>query len=215
MNPDRSLPWDWHPGRVPENVVLEPDAYLETTYSFDRFRSRQPAAVRIGRGASIYLGVMFDLGPDASVSIGEFSLLNGSRIICRSSIKIGAYCLVSWNTVLMDSLGVPRDARARRALLEAAGHSPDRRLEDNAPAAPIVLGDGVWLGFDSCVLPGVTIGDGVIVGARSVVVESVPAYSIVVGNPARVVRQLDPEESKKAMAEAMARSNSDFRATSA
>jgi acetyltransferase-like isoleucine patch superfamily enzyme len=158
---------------------------------------------------------MFDLGPAASVSIGEFSLLNGSRIICRSSIKIGAYCLVSWNTVLMDSRGVPRDAQIRRAWLQAAARSPNRHLEDNAPGAPIVLGNGVWLGFDSCVLPGVTIGDGAIVGARSVVVESVPAYSIVVGNPARLVRQLDPEESKRSMADAMARSHSDFVVTPA
>src|SRR5437867_736434 len=93
MNSDRTLPWDWFPGRVPENVALAPDAYLETTYSFQLFRSRQAEAVRIGAGASIYLGVMFDLGPDARVSIGEFTLMNGARIICDSQISIGDYCL--------------------------------------------------------------------------------------------------------------------------
>jgi acetyltransferase-like isoleucine patch superfamily enzyme len=50
----------------------------------------------------------------------------------------------------------------------------------------------------------VEIGDGAVVGARSVVVESVPAYSIVVGNPARIVRQLDPRESQEAVAAAIA-----------
>ncbi|HKX63352.1 MAG TPA: acyltransferase [Verrucomicrobiae bacterium] len=207
MNSDRTLPWDWHPGRVPDNVIVAPEAYLETTYSFECFRSHRPESVRIGRGASIYLGVMFDLGPNASVSIGEFSLLNGSRIICDASITIGAYCLISWNTVLMDSHRVPRDTPARHALLEAVGRSPDRHINAGAPAAPIVIGNGVWLGFDSCVLPGVEIGDGAIVGARSVVVESVPAYSIVAGNPARVVRQLDPAESQKAVAAAIAQFN--------
>ena len=62
MTADRKLEWDWHPGRVPENVVLDESAYLETTYSFTLFRSRAAEAVRLGRGSSIYLGVMFDLG---------------------------------------------------------------------------------------------------------------------------------------------------------
>jgi acetyltransferase-like isoleucine patch superfamily enzyme len=207
MNADRTLPWDWHPGRVPDNVILHSEAYLETSYSFERFRSRRSEAIRIGRGASIYLGVMFDLGPSASVSIGEFSLLNGSRIICDASITIGAYCLVSWNTVLMDSRRVPHNARARRALLEAVGRSSERELGESELGTPIVLGNGVWLGFESCVLPGVEIGDGAIVGARSVVVESVPAYSIVAGNPARIVRQLDPRESQQAVAVAIASFN--------
>ena len=67
MNPDRTLPWDWYPGRVPENVVVDPEAYLETTYSFQLFRSAAADAVRIGRGSSIYLGVMFDVGTQGRV----------------------------------------------------------------------------------------------------------------------------------------------------
>ena len=59
-------------------------------------------------------------------------------------------------------------------------------------ARPIHIERNVWIGFDSCVLPGVTIGEGSIVGARSVVVEDVPPFAIVVGNPARLVRRLEP-----------------------
>ena len=206
MNADRTLPWDWHPGRVPDNVELHPEAYLETTYSFQLFRSQRPGAVHIGRGASVYLGVMFDLGPSARLSIGDFSLLNGSRIIANASVTIGDYCLISWNTVLMDTRRVPRDPLERRKALEFAPQTAERRVEGDATAKPIEIGNGVWIGFDSCVLPGVTIGDGSIVGARSVVVEDVPAYSIVVGNPARVIRQLDPEESKRAVTAAIAQS---------
>ena len=46
------------------------------------------------------------------------------------------------------------------------------------------------IGFESIVLPGVTIGEGAIVGCRSVVAEDVPPYTIVAGNPARVVRRV-------------------------
>ena len=57
-----------------------------------------------------------------------------------------------------------------------------------------VIGNDVWLGYDVLVMPGVKIGDGAIVAARSVVVGDVPAYSMVGGNPARVIRQRFPDE---------------------
>jgi virginiamycin A acetyltransferase len=52
-----------------------------------------------------------------------------------------------------------------------------------------VIGNDVWLGYDALLMPGVNVGDGAIVAARSVVVRDVPAYTIVGGNPARVIRQ--------------------------
>jgi len=189
MNSDRTLVWDWHPGRVPENVSLHPDAYLETTYSFHRFRSCAPEAVRLGRGTSVYLGVMFDLGPQARVNVGDFTLMNGSRIICDAEVTIGDYCLISWNTVLMDTYRVPFDAVARRAELQKASTRMTRLAAAEVPSRPIRIGDNVWIGFDSCLLPGVTIGEGSIVGARSVVVENVSAFTVVAGNPARIIRQ--------------------------
>jgi acetyltransferase-like isoleucine patch superfamily enzyme len=193
MNPDRTLPDDWHPGRVPDNVVLDPEAYVETSYSFHLFRSQVQNAVEIGRGASIYLGVMFDLGRDARVTIGRFTLMNGTRIICDAGIEIGDYCLISWNTVLMDNHRAPTEAGTRRRWLEAAARHPQRRLDQVGEPRPIRIGHGVWIGFDSCVLPGVNIGDGSIVGARSVVTDDVPAYTVVAGNPARLIRQLDEQ----------------------
>jgi acetyltransferase-like isoleucine patch superfamily enzyme len=63
-------------------------------------------------------------------------------------------------------------------------------VDPSVPAQPVCLRDNVWLGFDVCVLPGVTIGEGSVVGARSVVCSDVPAYTLVAGNPARAVRAL-------------------------
>jgi virginiamycin A acetyltransferase len=57
-----------------------------------------------------------------------------------------------------------------------------------------IIGNDVWLGYDVLVMPGVKIGDGAIVAARSVVVNDVPAYSVVGGNPAKVIRQRFSEE---------------------
>jgi acetyltransferase-like isoleucine patch superfamily enzyme len=193
VNSDRSLPWDWFPGRVPSNVKLEPDAFLETTYSFQLCRSRLPEAVRIGRGASIYLGVMFDLGPEARVDIGDFTLMNGSRIICNAEISIGKYCLMSWNTVLMDTRRLPLEIAARRRELEQVASRATRQPELEVAAEPIRIEDNVWIGFDTCILPGVCIGQGSVVGARSVVDRNVPPFTVVAGNPARIIRRLDPD----------------------
>ena len=194
MNPDRTLPWDWYPGRIPENVSLDETAYVETSFSFHFFRSRLPLGVEIGRGASTYLGTMFDIGPKGRVKLGNFTLVHGARIICDAEVTIGDYALISWNVVLMDTWRLPRAARDRRAELELV---PTRRPRlatgDNALARPIRIERNVWVGFDCCVLPGVTIGEGSVVGARSVVIEDVPPFTVVAGNPACVIRRLDPQ----------------------
>lgn len=56
------------------------------------------------------------------------------------------------------------------------------------------VGNDVWMGYDCQIMPGVTIGNGAIISSRSVVVSDVPAYSIVGGNPAKVIRQRFSDE---------------------
>ncbi len=58
-------------------------------------------------------------------------------------------------------------------------------------ALPIRIGSGCWLGGGVIVLPGVTIGDGCVIGAGSVVTKDIPANSLAVGNPCRVIRQIN------------------------
>jgi carbonic anhydrase/acetyltransferase-like protein (isoleucine patch superfamily) len=190
----RTLPWDWYPGTIPENAVVDETAYVETTFSFHLYRSEAPVGVRIGRGASTYLGTMFDVGPRGRVSLGEYALVHGARIVCDEAVEIGDHALISWNVVLMDTYRVPLDPAARRRELERVPRRAPRRAEGDAPARPVRVGANVWIGFDACVLPGVTVGEGSIVGARSVVVDDVAPYTVVAGNPARVIRRLEPGE---------------------
>jgi virginiamycin A acetyltransferase len=64
-----------------------------------------------------------------------------------------------------------------------------------------VVGNDVWLGYDSLIMPGVKIGDGAIVASRSVVTKAVPPYHIVGGNPARVIRARFDEATVQALLE--------------
>lgn len=196
MSAARTLSWDWFPGTIPENAVVDDTAYIETTYSFEFFRSRVPGGVVYGHGASTYLGTMFDVGPRGRVTLGDYALVHGARIICDAEVSIGGHALISWNVVLMDTYRVPFGARERRQELEQLPTRSKRLACADVPAQPIRIGNNVWIGFDACVLPGVNIGEGSVVGAKSVVTANVPPFTIVAGNPARVIRHLEPGESK-------------------
>jgi maltose O-acetyltransferase len=103
-----------------------------------------------------------------------------------SHIRIGARCFANFGLVALDvapitvgdDVQIGPNVQPRRAKWEAA--------------EPITIGDNVWLGGGAIVLPGVTIGENTVVGAGSVVTRDLPANVVAVGNPARVVRTLDP-----------------------
>jgi galactoside O-acetyltransferase len=61
---------------------------------------------------------------------------------------------------------------------------------DFVSVRPVRIGDKVWIGFGASILKGVNVGEGSVVGAKAVVTRDVPPYTVVAGNPARVVRQL-------------------------
>lgn len=188
--PDRRVRDDWFDGQVPGCVDIDPQAYVESAYSFALCRAERAHAVRIERAAHVYSSTILDVGTRGEVSIGPFAMLNGARLVCEARIEIGAYAAISWNVMIMDSYRLPRDPERRRVLIERAGAPLHCLVDSELAAEPVRLHDNVWLGFDVCVLPGVTIGEGSVVGARSVVCGDVPAYTLVAGNPARPVREL-------------------------
>ena len=63
--------------------------------------------------------------------------------------------------------------------------------------APIKICDNAWIGMNCIILKGVTIGEGAIVGAGSVVTKSVPPWTIVGGNPAKVIKEISIEKRKQ------------------
>ncbi|MGH7179443.1 MAG: acyltransferase [Tepidisphaeraceae bacterium] len=187
--PGRRLPWDWHDGIVPDNVVLHAQSHLESSYSLTMYRSRAEVGLQLDAGAAAYTGTMFDVGSSGCISIGKCSMINVAWLICDRKIEIGDHVLISWNAVLMDSYRMPTDPKKRRGQLERMWRDKVETDESVEPRA-IRIGNAAWLGFDCVILPGVSVGDGAIVGARSVVNQDVPPGCVVAGNPARIVRRL-------------------------
>lgn len=190
----RTIPGDWHNGYIPDNAVVGDGAYVETSWSFQLCRSTRDQAIILGENSSVYMGCMFDMGMEAQLTVGAYSLINGLWLICDQRVTIGTHCLVSWNVVIMDNFRAPENIPLRRRMLEEFAAGRDRRLTPAIKPRPVVIGHNVWIGFDCCILPGVRIGDGSIIGARSVVDGEIPPYCIAAGNPARIIRFLSEKE---------------------
>ena len=72
-------------------------------------------------------------------------------------------------------------------------HTLYDRTERDSRVTPVHIGNNVWVGDHATILKGVTVGDNAVVAARAVVTRDVPANAVVAGNPATVVKELDPE----------------------
>jgi acetyltransferase-like isoleucine patch superfamily enzyme len=145
-----------------------------------------------------------DIGPGVRMA-PNVSLRNGERIKIGAYSHIGGYCSI-WAG---DAVG--RITLGRHALLgpEVFITASNYQTELGTPVMnqprlerDVVVGDDVWLGARVMVVPGVEIGDGCIIGASSVVTRSIPAGSIAVGNPARIVGRRGDRKAGAAVGEA-------------
>jgi acetyltransferase-like isoleucine patch superfamily enzyme len=198
------LEYDWYGRSLPSNVLIGRDVYIDSAYGFAPFRSERSPGLVLGDACGAYDRATFVVGPGGAVTVGDYTCLNGTYIVANERVTIGAHCLLAWGSVVTDSwIDAPASQEARRALLRAAARDPGRHPGAPGLPRPVTLGDNVWIGFDSVVLPGVTIGRGAIVGCKSIVAEDVEPYVVVVGDPPRVVRRLDPDDGQEAREQAL------------
>ncbi|MFC4693438.1 MULTISPECIES: sugar O-acetyltransferase [Geodermatophilus] len=113
-----------------------------------------------------------------------------------SRIRVGARCFANVGLVALDvaAITIGDDVQIGpnvQLLTPTHPVEPGPRRDKWEAARPITIGDNVWLGGGVIVLPGVSIGADTVVGAGSVVTRDLPAGVVAVGNPARVVRELD------------------------
>ena len=126
----------------------------------------------------VYSGRVNDL---AVLRIGNHvSIGHQVMFSCNQEIVIEDHVLIANNCTISDNDGHPVDAEARAAGLPP----PASRIR------PVRICEQAWIGAGCYILKGVTVGRGAIVGAGSVVTEDVPPFTVVAGNPARMVRKL-------------------------
>lgn len=152
------------------------------------FDVRNKRNIKIGKNFTAGVGCRIEAFPigdphEICIEFGENVQINDYvHIGAVGSIKIG-------NNVLMASKIYISDHNHGSYDDEISDHPLSIPIERLPICKPVVIGDNVWLGESVCVLPGVKIGEGCVIGALSVVTKSIPAYSIAVGSPAKVVKQ--------------------------
>jgi len=166
----RRLEHDWFGRELPDGLTMGERSFLHSSYVF--LHSSPSAAIRIGSDTGIYVGTFFELGPAARVEVGDYCTLVGAIMRVDSELRIGDYTLIAHEVVITDR------------------ESIDWRQP--AAARPITIGSDVWIGMRAIILAGVKIGHGAVIGAGAVVADDVPPMTIVSGNPARIVRKIDP-----------------------
>lgn len=110
----------------------------------------------------------------ATMEIGDGSIINGSRISAKNKIIIGKNCSIAPEVTIMDS-----DFHEVGA------------FEKESTARPVIIGDHVWIATKAIILKGVTVGDHAVIAAGAIVTKDVPPYTVVAGNPARIIKEIN------------------------
>ena len=143
-----------------------PTSKLETRILVD-----ENAIIEFNGSSTIGYGADIEAHPNSHIKFGEGIGTNiGLTIICQERVVIGNHTMLGRNVTIRDNNG---------------NHYMNRQGYKNT--RPVVIGDKVWITEQCTIMPGVTIGDGAIIGALSLVIRSVPANSLVSGNPAEVI----------------------------
>ena len=128
------------------------------------------------------------------VHLGRHSYSFGTAIVydtnSRCRVTIGNFCSIAEGVEFLLDGGHRHDLITTSPLHTLGQLGPPGHNSGSS----ITIGHDVWIGREALILPGVTIGTGVVVGTRAVVAKDVPPYSVVVGNPGRVVRRRFSDE---------------------
>jgi maltose O-acetyltransferase len=153
------------PGMVRAQLALRGARVGPRVHLAGSLQLHREGEVRIG-DRSFFLGRVVPIAlwcqPGAELIVGESVGFNyGASVRASRSVRIGNRCMVGSMVLIRD--------------------------DDGFTVAPVSIGDGVWMAHGAIIEPGVTVGDNAVISAGSVVVSDVPAGTMAVGNPARII----------------------------
>ena len=160
--------------------------YPESTVSNGQEKSK----IHVGKGTHVR-GTLVVFKYGGKIVIGENCYVGDhSRIWSGDSVTIGNFVQISHNVNIIDTNAHELDAIERAERYIDLLNNGSWKDKGSVLTSPIIIGDYAWISFNATILKGVTIGEGAIVGAGAVVTKDVPAYTLVAGNPATVIKNL-------------------------
>lgn len=163
-------------------LVVFAETLMQLIFSLPRFRSLnfikatflRSVGARVGKRCIFYSGVW--IFPGRNLVLGnDVDLARNVLITTSGRVEIGDRVLIGYGAMILSS---NHSIPANRGEIFGSGHVN----------APVVIGNDVWIGANSIILPGVQIGKGAVVAAGSVVTRDVEDFSIVAGVPAKLIR---------------------------
>lgn len=137
-----------------------------------------------GRGEKLWITAPFFVDYGNNIYFGNNCEINmNCTFLDDNKIVIGDNALIAPNVQIYTAFH-PTNAKDRFGEKTGDGFEFCKTV-----TAPVIIGDDVWIGGGSVILPGVTIGDNVTIGAGSVVTKSIPSNTVAYGNPCRVIRE--------------------------
>lgn len=179
-------------------VDIHPSAILLDSAYFDYRTEEESKRIFIDEESMIGCNFIFE-SDSGVIKIGKRTFINaGTNIISINEIEIGDDVTIGWNIYIYDHDSHSLDYRFRKDDIE-------RQREDfyanrnfifskdwsTVKSAPVKICNKVWIGFNAIILKGVTIGEGAIVAAGAVVTKDIPAWTVVAGNPATIVKKIE------------------------
>lgn len=176
---------------------------IGNSFLFDTFRlanSTQPAknrkVVKIGNDTIIGCSILLE-SDIAEIVVGNNNWIGASNISCKTKVTIEDNVFISWGCYISDHdshsinyLDREQDLKLQLANFKSGMPLLTDKNWDVVNSKPIKICSNSWIGMNCIILKGVTIGEGAIVAAGSVVTKDVPAWCVVAGNPAKVVKTL-------------------------
>ena len=129
-------------------------------------------------------------------NLGEGSFVSAPVYgACISSMKIGKGVFINSNCLAMARGGITiEDGVQIAANVQLLSNNHDPYDLQVLTCKPVLIKEQAWIGAGATILPGVCVGKHAVVGAASVVTKDVPDYAVAVGNPAKVIKYLDPSQ---------------------
>ncbi len=155
--------------------------------------------VSIGSDSVISGSYFFEI-PSGFVKIGSSTFIGGGHFNSVEGIEIGDDVMISWGCTFIDHNSHALSWKDRKNDVKEWKRGLDEnqigkyKSWDNVKRAKIVVGNKAWIGFNSIIMKGVNIGEGSIVASGSVVTKSIPKWTIVGGNPAKIIREIPEHE---------------------
>lgn len=180
-----NLPYKaWLDGLSEERLECKKKIYEYNNLPPERFGERADLLKKIlgktGNTINIEDGFKCDYG--YNIEIGENFFANYNCIILDvAKVKIGDNVMLAPNVAIYTA-GHPVHAQSRNSGYEYG--------------IDIKIGDNVWIGGNTCIMPGVTIGNNVVIGGGSVVTKDIPDNMIALGNPCKVIREVTEDDRK-------------------